>query len=376
MDAQPAERTAPPVDGLPSAGVPVPPERSGSTAGWVPWAWPPSCAPCCGSRTSARLWLSMSFSSFGDWLGLLATTAMASSPADGYAAANFALGGVLLFRLLPALVLGPLAGAFADRFDRRKTMVVADVLRFALFASIPLVDNLMWLFVAQFLIEASACSGSRRRRPRSPTCFARTSWSRPTSSPSHDVRDHAGARRDRVRRVDHLGDRFDFFPGVSGSTSRSTSTRCRSWSPRWCSGICRRSPAAAHGRGASRESFPGSLRQGLSFVGTTPMVRGLVLGILGAMAAAGVMIATAQLFASALVVVRRPSDSCSAGCSSGWGSVSPWVRASRATCPVSGSAGCRSRRWDHGPAHVVAFVDGAAAGRPQGFSPASPSCPV
>ena len=51
-------------------------------------------------------------------------------------------------------MLGPLAGAFADRFDRRKTMVVTDVIRFALFASIPLVDNLVWLFVAQFLIEA------------------------------------------------------------------------------------------------------------------------------------------------------------------------------------------------------------------------------
>src|SRR4029453_3860271 len=54
----------------------------------------------------------------------------------------------------PAIVLGPLAGAFADRFDRRKTMVITDVIRFALFASIPLVDNLVWLFVAQFLIEA------------------------------------------------------------------------------------------------------------------------------------------------------------------------------------------------------------------------------
>jgi len=101
-----------------------------------------------------KLWLSMSLSSFGDWLGLLAITATATSLVHGFAAANFALGGVLLFRLLPAIVLGPLAGAFADRFDRRKTMVVTDVIRFSLFASIPLVDNLVWLFVAQFLIEA------------------------------------------------------------------------------------------------------------------------------------------------------------------------------------------------------------------------------
>src|SRR5688500_2662205 len=105
-------------------------------------------------RDFRKLWLSMSLSSFGDWLGLLAITATATSLVDSFAGENFALGAVLLFRLLPAIVLGPLAGAFADRFDRRKTMVVTDVLRFGLFASIPLVDELIWLFIAQFVIEA------------------------------------------------------------------------------------------------------------------------------------------------------------------------------------------------------------------------------
>ena len=33
-------------------------------------------------------------------------------------------------------------------------MVTVDIIRFGLFASIPVVDNLVWLFVAQFLIEA------------------------------------------------------------------------------------------------------------------------------------------------------------------------------------------------------------------------------
>ena len=83
-------------------------------------------------RDFRKLWLSMSLSSFGDWLGLLAITATATSLVDSFAGKNFALGAVLLFRLLPTIVLGPLAGAFADRFDRRKTMVVTDVLRFAL----------------------------------------------------------------------------------------------------------------------------------------------------------------------------------------------------------------------------------------------------
>src|SRR3712207_4300979 len=56
----------------------------------------------------------------------------------------------------------------------------------------------------------------------------------------------------------------------------------------------------AAGANAPRESFFGSLRHGFSFAGHTPLVRGLVIGITGAMAAAGVIIATGQAYANAL----------------------------------------------------------------------------
>jgi len=107
-----------------------------------------------------RLWYATALSSLGDWLGLLATTALATSLAHGYQAQNYALGGVLVVKLLPAIVLGPLAGAFADRFDRRRTMVIGDAVRFVLFMTIPLAhlvvdrhQTLVWLYVASFLIE-------------------------------------------------------------------------------------------------------------------------------------------------------------------------------------------------------------------------------
>ncbi|HZZ95856.1 MAG TPA: dTMP kinase [Jatrophihabitantaceae bacterium] len=107
-----------------------------------------------------RLWYSTALSSLGDWLGLLATTALATSLTHGYKAQNYALGGVLVVKLLPAILLGPLAGVFADRFDRRKTMVISDFVRFVFFLSIPLahlwVDErgtLVWLLVMSFLIE-------------------------------------------------------------------------------------------------------------------------------------------------------------------------------------------------------------------------------
>jgi dTMP kinase len=101
-----------------------------------------------------KLWNSMVFSSLGDWLGLLATTALAQQlSGDNYAKANFAIAGVFIARLLPSVFLGPLAGVLADRFDRRKLMVVCDILRTGLYISIPIFHNYFWLYTATILVE-------------------------------------------------------------------------------------------------------------------------------------------------------------------------------------------------------------------------------
>jgi dTMP kinase len=101
-----------------------------------------------------KLWNSMLFSSLGDWLGLLATTALAAQLSGGsYATANFAIAGVFIARLLPAVFLGPIAGVIADRFDRRKLMVSVDLMRGALYISIPIVHTYFWLYTAMILVE-------------------------------------------------------------------------------------------------------------------------------------------------------------------------------------------------------------------------------
>ncbi|MEU4830092.1 dTMP kinase [Streptosporangium sp. NPDC023615] len=102
-----------------------------------------------------KLWTAMSVCSLGDWLNLLALTALAGNltAGSGYQYQSMAIGGVFVAKMLPAVVLGPLAGAFADRFDRRLTMFFCDLLRFALVLSIPLVGRYEWIIVATFLVE-------------------------------------------------------------------------------------------------------------------------------------------------------------------------------------------------------------------------------
>jgi dTMP kinase len=59
-----------------------------------------------------RLYSALALSSLGDWLGLLATTALAAALSSSSSAQLYAISGVLLVRLVPALVFGPFAGAF------------------------------------------------------------------------------------------------------------------------------------------------------------------------------------------------------------------------------------------------------------------------
>ncbi len=102
-----------------------------------------------------RLWIGLGFSSLGDWLGLLALTAMASSLAGGsYPDQSYAIASVLFLRVVPALVLGPLAGYIADRLDRRWTLIAGDILRGLMFVSVPIVNDFTWLLVATVVIEA------------------------------------------------------------------------------------------------------------------------------------------------------------------------------------------------------------------------------
>ncbi|GAB3479671.1 dTMP kinase [Nocardiopsis coralliicola] len=105
-----------------------------------------------------RLWIALSLSSLGDWLSLLALMSLAALlTQDSSALVQYsAVSGVVILRLAPWLLLSPLAGMLADRFDRRLTMVGADVLRGLLYISVPLVGRLDWLLIANFLAACIA----------------------------------------------------------------------------------------------------------------------------------------------------------------------------------------------------------------------------
>lgn len=68
-----------------------------------------------------------------------------------------AVSGVLIAQYLPVFLLGPIAGVFVDRWDRRQTMVISDVTR-AIIVLLPLVVpiflRLPAIYTSVFLISA------------------------------------------------------------------------------------------------------------------------------------------------------------------------------------------------------------------------------
>lgn len=96
-----------------------------------------------------RLFLAQTVSSLGDWIGVIAIATLAYN-LNG----NAGVGAVMTARVLPGFIAGPIAGVFADRFDRRKMMVTADLCRAAIIFSLPFIPNLAYLLLASVLLES------------------------------------------------------------------------------------------------------------------------------------------------------------------------------------------------------------------------------
>ena len=72
------------------------------------------------------------------------------------AGSTFEIAKILSFTILPVFVIGPIAGVYVDRWDRRRTMYICDFLRFALVLTIPLFlfysHNLFPIYLVIFVV--------------------------------------------------------------------------------------------------------------------------------------------------------------------------------------------------------------------------------
>jgi len=89
-------------------------------------------------------------SALGDWVGFFAITSLAasiSSQPEG------AIALVTLARVAPGFFLAPFIGVIVDRFDRKRLMVTADLVRAGVYLLLPLVRTVPGLILASFVLE-------------------------------------------------------------------------------------------------------------------------------------------------------------------------------------------------------------------------------
>lgn len=105
-----------------------------------------------GTPQFFRLWSAQVVTSTGDWLGFLAISVVAARLGSGSPEA--AIGLVLAARLVPGIFFSQVAGVLADRWDRRRLMVVCDLARAGILLLVPLVNSVWQLVLVSLALEA------------------------------------------------------------------------------------------------------------------------------------------------------------------------------------------------------------------------------
>ncbi|MBX6382661.1 MAG: dTMP kinase [Microbispora sp.] len=251
-----------------------------------------------------RLWTAMATCSLGDWLNIIALTALAGNltARSGFQTQSLAIGGVFIAKMLPAILLGPLAGAVADRFDRRLTMVVADLARFAVVLSIPLVGVYQWVIIATFLVEC-----------------VNLFW-----VPAKDATVPNLVPKERLEEANQLNLLVTYgtapvaaalFAIVSGvvqtisaavpsftvaATSVALYANALAYLASAVMVFLLRAIPKNHVRHVSAPSVLRQITEGWRFAGGNRVVRGLIIGMLGAFAAGGAVVGVAKAYVQAL----------------------------------------------------------------------------
>lgn len=247
-----------------------------------------------------RLWTAMSVCSLGDWLNIVALTALAGNLVQSdFRTQSLAIGGVFVAKMLPAVLLGPLAGAFADRFDRRLTMVFADLARFAVVLSIPLVDSYQWVIVATLLVECVNLFWVPAKDATVPNLVPKERLEQANQLNLLVTYGTAPVAAALFAALSVIG---DLAPGdsrlLSGTGLALIINACAYLVSAGLIFTLRDIP-----RRSGAVSAPSVIKQigeGWRFVGGNRLIRGLIIGMLGAFAAGGAVVGVAKVYVVAL----------------------------------------------------------------------------
>ena len=100
-----------------------------------------------------NLWYGQVVSELGDWLNSIAIYALILKLSDS----GMAMAGAMMAKLLPIVLVSPIAGVVVDRVSRKNVMIVSDLLRCVVVLGFLLVEDhdALWLVYALVIVEIS-----------------------------------------------------------------------------------------------------------------------------------------------------------------------------------------------------------------------------
>jgi MFS family permease len=101
------------------------------------------------NRNFITLMTAQAISSLGDWLSIVAIITLVGLK---WEATPLQMSFIILSLALPMALLGPVAGAVADRMERKTLMIVSDVARGLLILLLTLADNVWMVYICLFTI--------------------------------------------------------------------------------------------------------------------------------------------------------------------------------------------------------------------------------
>jgi dTMP kinase len=246
-----------------------------------------------------RLFVALSLASLGDWLSLLALSAVADQIA-GKTNGVYAVSGVWLTSLLPALVLGPVAGAVADKFDRRLNMIIGDLLRAVLYITIPIdlsvgfANKLTWIYVVQFLASAASLFWAPAKDASVPNLVPRDKLEQANSLSllaTYGTAPVAGLLLALLAALGHISPFFATNQNNLALYFRTAMYLVSALTVYMLKELRRRPTDKI-----SSPSVLKSIWEGWRFLRQTQVVRGIILGMTGAFAAAGAVVGLGQSY--------------------------------------------------------------------------------
>ena len=99
-----------------------------------------------------RLIIGQTASAFGDWMATVAFMALVLELTDS----STAVAGILVLRLAPTMVAGPVAARLVQRWDRRRLMMTMDLVRAGIVVVVPLIGAVWWVYLWAFTLEVAS----------------------------------------------------------------------------------------------------------------------------------------------------------------------------------------------------------------------------